>query len=383
MKTLKKGTKVGLMAMVFLLSQTQTLKAQFGKKLKEALIGNTTTQPANEPQKEEVNKPKVLVNDYVLSDFQKSNVGKVVVFNDYLGARMDESTIEAASSTELAEHFIMRAYFDKNVRDAYEKGFDIVFSCDEVVVSLNKFRYISNENYLKIGGPTGKTPGILPSYYAMADLKYEKFWKNEKIFSTGLLPKKEDSEYDAMQYMFYPVENTFRYFLNRCSPKMAVGKSINIKIQFYTINNEVADSWKATDAEKVLVAEGTHVIKITENTKKLTNNIYRFEDSDYMEKTAVNETLKKGLKLLYPTEIAEVYKVQMNSDFTTKSNTYGQYFQWAKARIILKAKSDGTLWSCNVEPHYKYNGSGFDNTPYEVIFINRHLVPTIGIPEAK
>ena len=107
MKTLKKGTKVGLMAMVFLLSQTQTLKAQFGKKLKEALIGNTTTQPANEPQKEEVNKPKVLVNDYVLSDFQKSNVGKVVVFNDYLGARMDESTIEAASSTELAEHFII------------------------------------------------------------------------------------------------------------------------------------------------------------------------------------------------------------------------------------------------------------------------------------
>jgi hypothetical protein len=236
---------------------------------------------------------------------------------------------------------------------------------------------------LKIGGPTGKMPGILPSYYAMADLRYDKFWKNEKIFSTGLLPKKEDSEYDAMQYMYYPVENTFRYFLNRCSPKMAVGKSFNIKIQIFSVNNEVVDSWKATDAEKTLLAEGTHSIKITENTKKITNNIYRFEDSDYMNNSTVNETLKKALKLLYPLEIGEVYKVQMNSDFTTKSNTYGPMFQWAKARVILKAKSDGTLWSCNIEPHYKYSGGGFDKSPYEVIFINRHLVPTIAFPEAK
>jgi hypothetical protein len=379
---MKKTIKTSILSIGLLLVGVQNANAQFGKKLKEALVGKpTTTETKQETNSAE--KPKEIVNTYVLTDFQKSNTGKVVVFNDYLGNRLDETSADVASVTELAEHFVMRAYFDKNVRDTYKNGFDIVFSCEDVTVSVNSLRAHSNQFFLKTGGPTGKMPGILALYGSMGDLKYDKFWKNEKIFSTGLLPKKADSEYDALQYMYYPVENTFRFFLNKLSSKMAVGKSLTFKIQFMGISDAAADGWKATDAEKTVLAEGTHTIKITANTTKLNNNVYRFEDDDYMNKPALNASLQKALKMLYANEIAEVYKVQFYSDFTTKSNTYGPEYQWIKARVLLKAKSDGSFWSCKIEPHYKYNGSSFDATPFEVIFINKHLVPSVGIPGAK
>lgn len=364
-----------------------TSQAQLGGLIKKLAKKNETTSSTttnNQPTADAKNdKPKELVNTYSLTDFQKANIGKVVVFNDYLGNRLDEQTTDAATETELKNHFVMRAYFDKNVRDAFKNGFDVVFSCEDVTVSLNKLRYYSNENFLKNGGPTGKMPGILANYYAMADLKYEKFWKNEKIFSTGLLPKKEDSEYDAAQYMYFPVENTFRFFLNKISSKLTVGKTVTIKIQFLGVKDEAADGWKADESNKIVLAEGTHKLKITANTKLLNNNVYRFEDEDYLKKPATNETLLKAIKMLYPNEVAEVYKVQFYSDFTTKSNTYGPMFQWIKARVLLKAKSDGSYWSCKIEPHYKYNGSGYDNSPYEIIFINKHLVPSVGIPGVK
>lgn len=377
-----KKTLIALSAIMFV----TTSQAQLGGLLKKLAKKNdnaTTTSSNQTTTDTKTEKPKELVNSYMLTDFQKANVGKIVVFNDYLGNKLDEQASDAATSTELKDHFVFRAYFDKNVRDAFKNGFDVVFSCEDVTVSLNKLRYYSSENFLKNGGPTGKTPGILAHYYSMADLKYEKFWKNEKIFSTGLLPKKEDSEYDAAQYMYFPVENAFRFFLNKLSSKLTVGKTVQIKIQFLAVNNEAADGWKAQDNEKTVLAEGTHSLKITANTKLLNNNVYRFEDEDYLKKPAVNETLLKAIKMLYPSEVAEVYKVQFYSDFTTKSNTYGPMFQWIKARVLLKAKSDGSFWSCKIEPHYKYNGSGFDNSPYEIIFINRHLVPSVGIPGAK
>ncbi len=381
---MKTTLKLMTAAIALLLLSNQHAQAQFGKKLKEALVG----KPAQNETKSDANASsatteKAVDNSYVLTDFQKANVGKIVIFNDYLGQRLDESAADAASITELADHFIMRAYFDKNVRDTYDKGFDIVFSCEDVKVSLNQLRYYSTENFMKVGGPTGKTPGILALYYDMADLKYKNLWKNEKIFSTGLLPKKMDSEYDAAQYKYYPVENAFRFFLNKLSGKIAVGKTLTIKIQFMGVNASAADGWKATDAEKTLLAEGTHNIKITANTTKLTNNVYRFEEEDYINKPTVNENIKKALKLKYGAEVAEVYKVQMVSDFTTKSNVYGPEYQWIQGRVLLKAKTDGSYWACKFEAHFKYNGSGFDNSPFEIIFTRWALVPSAGIPGAK
>ena len=108
--------KTTLLAISILLISNHDANAQFGKKLKEALTGKSATTETKQdvPVAE---KPKEIVNTYVLTDFQKTNAGKVVVFNDYLGNRFDETSADVASFTELANHFIMRAYFDKNVRE--------------------------------------------------------------------------------------------------------------------------------------------------------------------------------------------------------------------------------------------------------------------------